>query len=86
MTFQEPALFNPPGALRDSIPELDEGFIYYLEVDRVNSHPVDYNRLQFLNRHILVTIRDDDGTRHTHTLMHTIMIMIMFFVSSSCYL
>ena len=43
------------------MPELSEGFIYFLEVDRANSDPRDYNRLRFLNRNILAVIRDDDG-------------------------
>ena len=47
--------------LSDSIPELSEGFIIYLEVDRANTDPRDLSRLQFLNRHILAVIEDDDG-------------------------
>lgn len=62
LVFQGPgAIFTPPGARIDSIPELSEGFIYFLEVDRDSSDSRDYNRLQFLNRHILATIEDDDG-------------------------
>lgn len=61
MTFEEPALFTPPGAFEDSVPELNEGFIYFLEVDRANSDSRDYSRLQFLNRNILAVIQDNDG-------------------------
>ena len=61
LIIQGSSTFIPPGALSDSIPELSEGFIYFLEVDRVNSDPRDYNRLLFLNRHILAIIEDDDS-------------------------
>lgn len=53
--------FSPNVVLADSIPELSEGFIIYLEVDRANTDPRDLSRLQFLNRHILAVIEDDDG-------------------------
>ena len=61
MTHRGPTVFTPSSAVDDSTPELEEGFIYFLEVDRANSDPRDYHRLQFLNRHILAIIIDDDG-------------------------
>ena len=63
LTFIGPSEFSPNVVLPDSIPELSEGFIIYLEVDRANTDPRDFSRIQFLNRHILAVIEDDDGER-----------------------
>ena len=61
LTFTGPSSFSPNVVIADSIPELSEGFIIYLEVDRANTDPRDLSRIQFLNRHILAVIEDDDG-------------------------
>ena len=45
----------------DNDPEVDEGYILLLDVEAGNVHPSDANRIQFLNRHILITIEDDDS-------------------------
>ena len=54
-------MFSPSSVIPDLIPELSEGFIYYLEIDRANADPRDLSRLFFLNTHILAVIEDDDG-------------------------
>ena len=68
LTIKRPATFNrpltfSPGAVvtADGIPELSEGFLYYLEVDRANTDRRDLGRIKYMNRHILVIIKDDDG-------------------------
>ncbi len=61
LIIQGSSTFTLPGALNDSTPEFSEGFIYFLEVDRNRSDSRDYDRLQYLNRHILAIIEDDDG-------------------------
>ena len=53
--------FSPDIVVPDSIPELSEGFIFYLEVDRANADPRDLSRIQYFNRQILAVIEDDDG-------------------------
>ena len=61
-TFKQPLTFSPRAAVTDdAIAELSEGFIYILEVDGANTDPRDLERIQYLNRHILVIIEDDDG-------------------------
>ena len=66
-TFDRPLTFSPGSAvIDDRIPELSEGFIYYLEVDRANTDRRDLERIQYMNRHILVTIKDDDGMLEWH--------------------
>ncbi len=81
LVIQGSGIFTLPGALNDSTPELSEGFIYFLDVDRNRSDPEDYDRLQFLNRHILAIIEDDDGKCWSmHLNLH------LLFFSSQCYL
>ena len=61
LTFSGATVFYPSAVISDSIPELSEGFIYYLEVDRANTDPTDVGRIQYFNRHILAVIQDDDS-------------------------
>ena len=61
LTFLGASNFTPSIVVQDSVAELSEGFIIYLEVDRANTDPRDLSRIQFLNRHILAVIEDDDG-------------------------
>ncbi len=87
LVIQGSGTFIVPGALSDSTPELSEGFIYFLEVDRTKSNPEDYDRLQFLNRHILAIIEDDDGKCWSmHLNLHNALDFIILFLSSQCYL
>ncbi len=48
-----------PTIIDDSSAELTEGFIALLELERQLIDPRDYNRIQFLNDIILVTIEDN---------------------------
>lgn len=50
-----------PATLDDSEVEFSEGYILFLQVDVNGLHPSDARRIGFLNRYILVTIRDDDS-------------------------
>ena len=61
LTFDGPAAFSPLPVISDPFPELSEGFIYFLELDRANADPRDVDRIEFLNTHILAIIQDDDG-------------------------
>ena len=45
----------------DSLPELTEGFLCYLEVINNQLHPRDVGRIDFFNRLVLVRILDNDG-------------------------
>ena len=45
----------------DSLPELTEGFLCYLEVMEDQLHPRDVGRIDFFNRLVLVRILDNDG-------------------------
>ena len=45
----------------DSLPELAEGFLCYLEVMEDQLHPRDVGRIDFFNRLVLVQILDNDG-------------------------
>lgn len=45
----------------DNDPEVDEGYILLLDVEANTLHPSDANRIQFLNRYILVTVEDNDS-------------------------
>ena len=45
----------------DSLPELTEGFLCYLEVIEDQVHPRDVGRIDFFNRLVLVQILDNDG-------------------------
>lgn len=51
-----------PLPVDDSDSEAIEGYLLVLEVDIDDLHPSDANRIQFLNRYVLVTIEDDDST------------------------
>ncbi|XP_064395240.1 uncharacterized protein LOC135342430 isoform X2 [Halichondria panicea] len=50
-----------PAIIDDSSAELTEGFIALLDLERQLIDPRDYNRIQFLNDIILVTIEDNDS-------------------------
>lgn len=50
-----------PLPLNDADNELQEGYLFILELDTDNVHPLDVDRIQFLNRFVLVTIEDDDS-------------------------
>ena len=45
----------------DSLPELTEGFLCYLEVIENQLHPHDVGRIDFFNQLVLVRILDNDG-------------------------
>ena len=45
----------------DSLPELTEGFLCYLEIIENQLHPHDVGRIDFFNRLVLVRILDNDG-------------------------
>jgi len=47
-------------AIDDTLPELTEGFLYYLEVVNSQLHPRDVGRIDFFNKFTLVRIQDDD--------------------------
>ena len=47
-------------AIDDTLPELTEGFLYYLEVVNNQLHPRDVGRIDFFNQFTLVRIEDND--------------------------
>ena len=47
-------------AIDDTLPELTEGFLYYLEVVNSRLHPRDVGRIDFFNQFTLVQIEDND--------------------------
>jgi len=47
-------------AIDDTLPELTEGFLYYLEVVNSQLHPRDIGRIDFFNRFTLVRIQEND--------------------------
>ena len=47
-------------AIDDTLPELTEGFLYYLEVVNNQLHPRDVGRIDFFNQFTLVQIEDND--------------------------
>ena len=47
-------------AIDDTLPELREGFLYYLEVVNSQLHLRDVGRIDFFNRFTLVRIQDND--------------------------
>lgn len=50
-----------PLPLDDLEAELPEGYLLVLSVQSDHVHPLDEERIRFLNRFILVAIEDDDG-------------------------
>ena len=47
-------------AIDDTLPELTEGFLYYLEVVNSQLHLRDVDRIDFFNRFTLVRIQEND--------------------------
>ena len=50
-----------PQPLDDTTSELEEGYLFTLSINTSNIHQLDRERVQVLNRFVLVTIKDDDS-------------------------